>query len=137
VHRAAAAEKEEKKKAAPVKKGKQARVWGDAPSGKEDAALDFTDGTPAEAATVAADFKQKSLIDVDEDISYDEEEEEEEATAAAPKKGGLLSSFVRSIGVNVVGTQVRCALCHCSGRACSAARRTACGIWLLSCCPLF
>lgn len=25
----------------------------------------------------------------------------------APKKGGLLSSFVRSIGVNVAGTQVR------------------------------
>lgn len=108
VHRAATTEKEEKKKAAPVKKSKQARVWGDTPSGKEDAALDFTDGTPAEAATVAADFKQKSLIDVEEDISYEdeeEEEEEEEATSAAPKKGGLLSSFVRSIGVNVVGTQ--------------------------------
>ena len=43
----------------------------------EDAALDFTDGTPAEAATVAADFGQKSLIDVEEDISYDDEEEEE------------------------------------------------------------
>lgn len=42
----------------------------------EDAALDFTDGTSAEAATVAADFGQKSLIDVDEDISYDDEEEE-------------------------------------------------------------
>lgn len=48
------------------------------PAPAEDAALDFTDGTPAEAATVAADFKQKSLIDVEEDISYEDEEEEEE-----------------------------------------------------------
>lgn len=31
---------------------------------------------------------------------------QEEAASAAPQKGGLLSSFVRSIGVNVVGTQV-------------------------------
>ena len=38
MHRAAA-EKEEagKKKAAPTKKGKQARVWGDAPSGRGEA----------------------------------------------------------------------------------------------------
>lgn len=108
-HAADRAEEGQKKKAAPTKKGKQARVWDDAGGarGKDDAALDFTDGTPPEAAAEAVSLHQKSLIDVEEDISYDdtEEEEEEEAAGAAPKKGGLLSSFVRSIGVSVTGTQ--------------------------------
>ncbi|KAL4418883.1 hypothetical protein ABPG77_010052 [Micractinium sp. CCAP 211/92] len=107
-HAADRVEDGHKKKAAPTKKGKQARVWDDAGAarGKEDATLDFTDGTSLEAATEAVSLNQKSLIDVDEDISYDDTEEEEaEAGGAAPKKGGLLSSFVRSIGVNVTGTQ--------------------------------
>ena len=82
----------------------------------EDAALDFTDGSPAEAHTTAADFNQRSLIDVEEDISYDDSEGEEEAEAASraaatkaaagKKGGGLLSNFVRSLSVNVAGTQV-------------------------------
>lgn len=42
----------------------------------EDATLDFTDGTSLEAATEAVSLNQKSLIDVDEDISYDDTEEE-------------------------------------------------------------
>ena len=36
-----------------------------------------------------------------------DEEAEAEAEAAPGKKGGFLSSFVRTIGVNVAGTQVR------------------------------
>ncbi|KAL4443319.1 hypothetical protein ABPG75_011056 [Micractinium tetrahymenae] len=109
-HAADRAEDGQKKKAAPTKKGKQARVWDttSAAGGKEDAALDFTDGAPPEAAAAAVSLNQKSLIDVEEEISYDdteEEQEEEAAAGAAPKKGGLLSSFVRSIGVSVTGTQ--------------------------------
>ena len=136
----------------------------------EDKALDFTDGTAADATTVLADLNQKSLIDVEEDICYESETEEvggvgwsgvwgggggdglhriasarfatqrqrcsaageqaaycigpaflptttpgrhpldavqeDVAAAGAAKKGGLLSSFVRSIGVNIAGTQV-------------------------------
>lgn len=106
-HAAEKVEEVKPKKAAPTKKGKQARVWTDGGAGgKEDASLDFTDGTSLEAATKAADFTHKSLIDVEEEVSYDDdtEEEEEEASGGAPKKGGLLSSFVRSIGVSVTGT---------------------------------
>ncbi|EFN56873.1 hypothetical protein CHLNCDRAFT_21935 [Chlorella variabilis] len=97
---------EPKKKAPAGKKGKQARVWGDAANGKEEGPLDFTEGEPGEAQEVAADLNQRSLIDVEEEVTYDELEEEEEAAAAgAPKKGGLLSSFVRTIGVNVALTR--------------------------------
>lgn len=64
----------------------------------EDAALDFTDGTPAEAATVAADFGQKSLIDVDEDISYDDDEEEVGSKfALKPSAVGVCGSFSRGL----------------------------------------
>jgi hypothetical protein len=81
------------------------------PPPAEDATLDFTDGSPSEAHTTAADFNQRSLIDVEEEIKYDDSEGEEEAEAASKavagkKGGGLLSNFVRSLSVNVAGTQV-------------------------------
>lgn len=91
------------------KKGKQARRWDDLAhggTGAEEGPLDFTVGAPPEAASESVEtFQQRSLIDVDDDVPYSSEEEEGEATSATPKKGGLLSSFVRSVSVSVMGTQ--------------------------------
>ena len=95
------------KKAA--KSGKQARNWNElAPGGasKESGPLDFTDGAPPAAGTeVSEDFKKISLVDVEDEV-YEDEEEDEEETADGKGKGGggLLSSFVRSMSVNVMGT---------------------------------
>lgn len=85
-------------------------MWGNiGGAAKEDGPLDFTDGDASQATITTADLNQRSLIDVEEDVSYDDEgTDEDEAgaeAAAATKKGGLLSSFVRTLGVNVVGTQ--------------------------------
>lgn len=100
-----------KPKEAPVvgkKGGKQARNWNElAPGGasKESGPLDFTDGSPPGAATVISeDFKQVSLVDVEDDEEYDDDDEETEGAGTGKGKGGLLSSFVRSMSVNVMGT---------------------------------
>lgn len=75
--------------AAPAKKGKQARVWGDNPSGKEGAeALDFTDGTAGEAAIAVDSLAQRSLIDVEEEVSY----EDELAEVRGGRGGGRVAS---------------------------------------------
>jgi signal recognition particle receptor subunit alpha len=93
--------------------GKQARNWSDlVPGGahKETGPLDFTEGErPATSVIVSEDFTQRSLVDVDDDIVYDDAEDEDEDIDGADfgtskAKGGLLSSFVRSVSVNVMGT---------------------------------
>jgi signal recognition particle receptor subunit alpha len=52
------------------------------------------------------DFTQRSLIDVEEDILYDDDEEIDSGSSkdGGAGGGGLLSSFVRSMSVNVMGT---------------------------------
>jgi signal recognition particle receptor subunit alpha len=91
--------------------GKQARNWGDLiPGGasKESGPLDFTEGEPPASAVIASeDFTQRSLVDVEDDILYDDEDDEDIDGADSGKGksgGGLLSSFVRSMSVNVMGT---------------------------------
>jgi hypothetical protein len=37
-----------------------------------DGPLDFTEGEPSEAPVAAADLAQRSLIDVEEEVSYDD-----------------------------------------------------------------
>eukprot|EP00891_Asterochloris_glomerata_P006558 jgi/Astpho2/6558/e_gw1.00099.7.1_t len=91
----------------------EARVWAGSNSGSE--ALDFSEkpegksGSDADSASdaVAANLQQKSLVDVDEDFDSEEEDEEVAVAAAgkaAPKSGGILSSLVRNIGMNIAGT---------------------------------
>jgi signal recognition particle receptor subunit alpha len=89
--------------------GKQARNWGDIIPGaanKEAGSLDFTDGElPASAVIASEDFTQRSLIDVEEDILYDDDEIDSGSSKdGGAGGGGLLSSFVRSMSVNVMGT---------------------------------
>lgn len=93
--------------------GKRARNWGDlapgAGAGDDPGQLDFTEGeAPAAAALSAADFAQVSLVDVEEEFSDEDDDfDGAEVSSASPggaKRGGLLSSFVRSMSVNVVGT---------------------------------
>ena len=57
----------------------------------EEGPLDFTEGSAADAATaqVTADFGQRSLVDVEEVVTYDDEEEEDEVR---PEWAGCLSA---------------------------------------------
>lgn len=101
-------------------KGKQARNWGNltgvgGASTEDIAKLDFTDtGDGPDAAIEQIDFNKASLVDVEETIAhYDDDNDEQEmgrdaqtAAASEKKKGaGLLSSFVRSVSVRVMGTE--------------------------------
>ena len=89
---------------------KEARVWaGHAPRGAAAAALDFSEGAPPPpAAPAPADLTAKSLVD---DEGDDEEDEEDVFSddgggggGAAPRARGVLASFVRSVGVSLVGS---------------------------------
>jgi signal recognition particle receptor subunit alpha len=87
---------------------KEARKWG---SGSEAEDLDFSeklnlDNGEANGKEEAVDLQQRSLVDIDEDVELESEsdDEAEQATKDAAPKSGLLASFVRNIGVNVVGT---------------------------------
>jgi signal recognition particle receptor subunit alpha len=105
------------KPAAKPSSGKQARRWdllpGMIPSNASDTTqLDFTADDKVDVIKVA-DFQQKSLVDVEEEQEVEElvdgfgnlESTGSNGTTAPPKpQPGLLSSFVRSIGVNVIGT---------------------------------
>lgn len=87
--------------------GKLARRWdllpGMSPSDVSDTTqLDFTADSKVDVVN-KEDFQQKSLVDVEEEVDNDDEEEILTDTASKPQTG-LLSSFVRSIGVNVIGT---------------------------------
>jgi signal recognition particle receptor subunit alpha len=94
------------------KKGKAARDWSDLDgisgggkinNGKNNEALDYTDGLAGDiSALSASEMTQPSLIDAGDDADLDSDAESD---AESIERGpGLLSSFVRSIGVNVVGT---------------------------------
>lgn len=99
-----------KKKAVSTKGGKKARQWNDwgmSNGNDKESKLDFTDG-PADQANVAQieNFNKLSLVDDDVDDSDLEEGEIIEDQKELEKKGGsLLSSFVRNLGVSVMGTQ--------------------------------
>jgi signal recognition particle receptor subunit alpha len=93
--------------------GKQARNWGDLIPGaanKETGQLDFTEGEPPASVVVQSeDFTQRSLVDVEDEIIYDDDDDIDGADSGAGGSksgggGGLLSSFVRSMSVNVMGT---------------------------------
>eukprot|EP00884_Botryococcus_braunii_P015301 jgi/Botrbrau1/2454/Bobra.0226s0013.1 len=115
------AKEADKKKTDKKPKTKEARKWGD--SSKEDL-LDYSekfcgegDGATDVNAVPITDFTKKSRIDVESDEeSVDENEDSDESASqsdasqsskgsAAAKAGtGLLGSFVRTIGLNVMGT---------------------------------
>ncbi|KFM28829.1 Signal recognition particle receptor subunit alpha [Auxenochlorella protothecoides] len=91
-------------------KPKVARTWND-PSGEprvDAAALDFTEDKPSDVESeTVADFSKLSLIDVAEEVVFDDVEEEATGASGAAKKPaatGFLSSLVRSMGVSVAGT---------------------------------
>jgi hypothetical protein len=48
------------------------------PAFAEDGPLDFTDGDASQATITTADLNQRSLIDVEEDVSYDDEGTDED-----------------------------------------------------------
>lgn len=90
--------------------GKQARRWDLLPgmnSGdtSDTTQLDFTADDKIDVVKNVADFQQKSLVDVEEEV-----EElgnglgDGNIESTSKPQSGLLSSFVRSIGVNVIGT---------------------------------
>ena len=85
---------------------KEARVWaGQAPKGAAAAALDCSDAAgPASIATV--DLTVKSRVDGDESESESDDDEAAlaGAGAAVPAKAGALASFVRTLGVSLVGS---------------------------------
>ncbi|KAL3151898.1 hypothetical protein ABBQ38_012859 [Trebouxia sp. C0009 RCD-2024] len=90
-------------------KPKEARKWATGHSKNE--TLDYSEksdgvrgASDADSGAESISMQQKSLVDMDEDFS-DDSEEEAEATETSSKAGGLLSSFVRNIGMNVMGTQ--------------------------------
>jgi len=96
-----------KKKNAPPK-GKKARQWNEygVTDGEPEEALDFTEGAPdADGAgqVMKESFQKMSLMDVDEDLDTHTGSDEEESVKK--ESSGLLGSFVRNLGVNVVGTQ--------------------------------
>jgi len=99
----------DKKANDPKKSKKVPRKWGGSGSEKEDEVLDFSAPVGGQAGggvqELAADMSKASLVDQEEVISDSEDEDEAAARdAKAGKAGGLLSSFVRSIGKNVMGT---------------------------------
>jgi signal recognition particle receptor subunit alpha len=98
------------KKKGSVQKGKKARQWNELGIDGDVAEdeLDFTDGAPVmegevSEATVQETFQKMSLMDVEE-IEEDSDESDEEITSTKTSSS-LLSSFVRNLGVNVMGTQ--------------------------------
>ena len=90
-------------------KGKKARQWGEwgmAPMEKvSEDALDFTESGPEDELNQVEDFNKLSLVDADEEEGGIEEGEIVQDDSKFGQKGSsLLSSFVRNIGVNVMGT---------------------------------
>lgn len=89
------------------KKGKQARRWDNLAinSNKNEnniEKLDFTEGSPSTESTTFSpqELQEKSLVDADEDIDLNELDK----GLDAQEPNGLLSSFVRRVGVNMIGT---------------------------------
>ena len=83
---------------------KQARKWDELANGAVGDAesldkLDFTEGEQVAEVVVVQDMNKQSLVDQEEDIDLEELDENGDE-----RSGGLLSSFVRTVGVNMVGT---------------------------------
>lgn len=98
------------KKKGSSQKGKKARQWNELgiDSDVAEDELDFTDGAPLtegeiSQANVRETFQKMSLMDVEE-IEEDSDGSDEEITSTKTSSS-LLSSFVRNLGVNVMGTQ--------------------------------
>jgi signal recognition particle receptor subunit alpha len=85
------------------KTGKKARNWNELDgihATNEEKALEFVDGGPPEESQVLASFAKASLVDAVDDVESDDDDDETENR----QKSGFLSSFVRSLGMGVVGT---------------------------------
>lgn len=95
------------KKIAP-QKGKKARRWNDlgVDTGEPEEALDYTDGVPPEEScdghVLRENFQKTSLMDVNDEAETSGHQSDDEAQKDS---SGLLGSFVRNLGVSVVGTQ--------------------------------
>lgn len=91
-------------------KPKEARKWAGGRDKNE--SLDYSEksdgvrgASDGDSGAESINMQQKSLVDMQEAVDSDDSEEESMANGAGSRTGGLLSSFVRNIGVNVMGTQ--------------------------------
>ncbi len=89
-------------------KGKKARDWGDLDGtkrGEDEGQLEFVDGSPEEV--LVESFAKGSLVDVESEDSSDEDGVHSEGDGEGVdgrKQSGFLGSFVRNLGMSVVGT---------------------------------
>ena len=84
-------------------KGKKARDWNELDGIHRDdgeGGLEFLEGAPAEEAVVIESFTKTSLVDADESDDSDDSDDSDERG----QQGGFLGSFVRNLGVSVLGT---------------------------------
>ena len=93
----------------PVKaKGKKARDWSELDGihrGDDEGELEFVEGAPAEEAMVVESFAKASRVDADSsDDAYDSGDSESDSDDDRGKRRGFLGSFVRNLGVSMVGT---------------------------------
>lgn len=99
------------KKKPTSQKGKKARQWNELgiAAGEPEEALDFTEGAPPGEGTggqaFMENFQEMSLMDVIDDADVDDSDEGDGDENVKTESSGLLGSFVRNLGVNVVGTQ--------------------------------
>ena len=90
-------------------KRKKARDWRDLDGIKRDegeSQLEFIDGSPEEHLLIE-NFAKGSLVDIESEDSSDDDEVDDETNDDIVNRGqrsGFLGSFVRNIGMSVVGT---------------------------------
>ena len=89
------------------KKARSWSSWGTVEEKVSESELDFTDGVPpAEDKEVLKEtFNKMSLVDMEEDADQEVGGDVHGDSNDGQKSTGLLSSFVRNLGVNVLGTQ--------------------------------
>eukprot|EP00890_Picochlorum_soloecismus_P006160 jgi/Picsp_1/6545/NSC_03888-R1_signal recognition particle receptor len=87
------------------KKARSWSSWGAVEEKVSESELDFTDGVPPakDKEVLKETFNKMSLVDVEEHV--DQEGEVHGDSTDGQKGAGLLSSFVRNLGVSVLGTQ--------------------------------
>jgi len=97
-----------KKVTSKEKKARSWNSWGAAEEKISESELDFTDGVPpaTDSKVLKETFNKMSLVDVEEHEDRESEIKDINGSSIDGQKGaGLLSSFVRNLGVNVLGTQ--------------------------------
>jgi signal recognition particle receptor subunit alpha len=96
-----------KKATSKEKKARSWSSWGTVEEKVSESELDFTDGVPPakDKEAFKETFNKMSLVDMEEDVDQEGEGDVHEDSYDGQKSAGLLSSFVRNLGVSVLGTQ--------------------------------